>query len=74
MSKEWTENKGRQRSPVAKGTLIDVKVAIARHKGELIYAERYGDEAGKDVADWNVTGNIGDVVAWRLHEPALADG
>lgn len=80
----WQINNGRKRSPVKRGTLIDV-VMRADHYGHKSYIGNYveitshnvngvnyicvtGAVAGEDITRWGIDGSVGDVIMWREHD------
>lgn len=79
---EYTENKGRLRSPFRAGTKIDVILRVPvstmfRGTGEQTRLDEHrieikGAIAGPGyISDWKLDGVIGDVLAYRLHEGEL---
>lgn len=77
-------NNGRKRSPVKRGTLIDV-VMRADHYEHKAYCGNYvertshnvngvnyicvtGAVAGEDITRWGIDGSVGDVIMWREHD------
>ena len=80
----WQINNGRQRSPVKRGTLIDVvmrsdhynytsyvgtSVEKTSHSIDgMNYICVTGAVAGEDIKRWSIEGSVGDVIMWREHD------
>ncbi|AVI05048.1 hypothetical protein HOS95_gp11 [Salmonella phage vB_SpuP_Spp16] len=80
----WQVNNGRKRSPVKRGTLIDV-VMRSDHYNYTAYVGNHvektshtincmnyicvtGAVAGEDIKRWSIEGSVGDVLMWREHD------
>lgn len=80
----WQVNNGRKRSPVKRGTLVDV-VMYASHYTDAnfvganvekcthnVNGTNYicvtGAVAGGDITRWDIKGMAGDIIMWREHD------